>query len=74
MKELIYAELHNAIKDQDWVAVARAALKMEQLVMETDIINMQEYFNAEDKFKQECSDRSFGKIIDTKKTRNKVRG
>lgn len=31
MKDLLFKQLHSALKDQDWIEVARAALQLEKI-------------------------------------------
>lgn len=64
MKTKLLENLQTAIKDQDWVAVARCALVLEQWSMETSILDMENYFDKEQtEFERDNRSRNFGSII-----------
>ena len=67
----IYYQLKTALKEQDWVEVARCALEMDRVEKENTIINIERYYAKEGKFqvtnhqtlRQEASSRAFGKVL-----------
>lgn len=74
MKEQAFTRLKNALRDQDWIEVAKVALILDQMVLENEIISMEKYYEKEnEEFIAECRKRNYGNIISVGNTSDKKR-